>query len=134
MGKTVREWEREQTAKRYAEYVKLKLVRTGKAQTATQKISYSEATGWVTVIAENMQITLTMAQFLKHIAEILEAGKNLSLIHGLDRETHAVRYAGVLPDYGPKRETYAEKYAERLRKDRWDVRKNGDPCNWRLQK
>lgn len=134
MGKSLSQWDREQTAKRYAEYVKLKLVRTGKAQTATQKISYSDATGWVMVIAENMSITLTMAQFLKHIAEILEAGKNLQLLEPYAVQTYTVQYAGVLPDYGPKKETYAEKYAERLKRDRWDVRKNGDPSNWRLQR
>lgn len=133
MGKTMKQWEREQTAKRYAEMVRLRLVRTGKAETATQKITYSESTGWVQVCADGISVTLTMAQFLKHSAEILEAGKNLPLLRGLIPET-VVRNYKTLPDYGPKRETYAEKYAERLRKDRWDVRKNGDPCNWRLQK
>lgn len=133
MGKSVSQWEREQSAKRYAEFVKLKVVRTGKAETATQKITYSQATGWVTVSAESMTITLTMGQFLKHIAEILEAGRNLALLRGLAPET-VVRNYKTLPDYGPKQETYAEKYAERLRRDRWDVRKNGDPSNWRLQR
>lgn len=133
MGKSVAQWEREQTAKRYAEYLKLKLVRTGKAQTATQKITYSESTGWVRVCADGMSITLTMAQFMKHSAEILEAGRNLPLLRGLIPET-AVRNYHTLPEYGPKQETYAEKYAKRLREDRWNIRKNGDPCNWRMQK
>lgn len=131
-GYSARKWEKRKSQQSYVEFQKLKFSHTGKLQTETMrieeilsgKIRFTTSAGSVVFDTEKENI-------LEHMAEILEFGRSLPLM----RETQQVsieRWCHTLPDYGIREKTRTEEYAERLRQDRWDVRRLGDPSEWRL--
>lgn len=130
---TMREWDRKQTARRYAEYLRMKLLYTGHAETNFLAFDYDKCQKTVTIRTALESVTVTCEKFRKIQWKLymLDAAENLPLLCD-NRERKSVGWNRVLPKYGPKEQTLAEKYAERLRQDKWDVRRNGDPCNWRL--
>ena len=135
-AKTFAQWEKEQMRKRYAENLKLKLFLTGKCNTHFLRFVYRKGAETVTISSAENSIRLPMAQFMEFMTEFFmaEIPAELPLLNPqLRRETVVRAYAGVLPEYGKPEKTMAEVYAERLRNDRWNVRKNGDPCDWRHQ-
>lgn len=131
-GNSGRKWEKKKSLQSYAEFQKLKFSHTGKLQTPTMlievtqsgKIRFSSSTGCVI-------LDTTKENILEHMAEILDFGRSLPIMQQVQRTTVEIR-TKTLPDYGIREKTPEEKYAERLRQDRWDVRKYGDPSNWRL--
>lgn len=116
--------------KSYVEYQKLRFAQCGKLQTQTMRIV---AKGKDAYIITTVQTIKTTAQsVLDHMAEILEFGRQMPLMVNVERVSHSVSYAGSLPEYGKRNPTRTEEYAERLREDRWDVRRLGDPSEWRV--
>ena len=133
---TMRQWEKAQMRKRYAENLRLQLFHTGKCSTHFLRFEYDKTAGAVVITSAVRIITLPIAEFLPVMMELFmaEVAENLPLLNPeMRRETVVRAYAGVLPEYGKPEKTMAEVYAERLRNDRWNVRKNGDPCDWRHQ-
>ena len=128
---SVKRWDRKRDKENYVQYQKLRFAQTGKLETASLRIE-SQKSGKALIITAVQTIETTAENVLTHMAEILEIGRGLPLLKGIAQTTHVVQYAGNLPDYRQKNPTRAEEYAERLRKDRWDVRRNGDPSEWRL--
>ena len=129
-----RKWEKKQGEKSYVEFQKLRLMQTGKLQTATMLIQSQKSgkTAVLTTAAGSFEVSLQ--KVLDHMQELLEIGRNLPLIRQAEKVSVSVSYAGNLPKYGIQEKTAGEKYAERLREDRWDVRRLGDPTEWRLVK
>ena len=124
-----RKWEKKATAKSYVDYQKLRFAQCGKVQTQTLRI-ISRKNGDAYIITAVKTIKTTVQNVVDHMAEILEFGRGMPLIVNVPRAS--VSYAGSLPSYGTPTTTRAEEYAQRLREDRWDVRRNGDPSEWRL--
>ena len=124
-----RKWEKKQTARSYVEYQKLRFTQCGKLETQTLRI-ISRKNGEAYIVTAAGNIKTTVQAVLDHMAEILEASRNLPLLVGVERVS--VSYSGSLPEYGKRNATRAEEYAERLREDHWDVRRLGDPSEWRL--
>lgn len=122
-----RNWDRKQTADRYVEYQRLRLLTTGKLETVSMRI-VSTKNGDAYIITAVTTIKTTLQKVADHMAEILEFGRMMPLMAANLPHPSSVSYSGNLPDYyDPKREpSMAEKYAERLRADRWDTRK-GEP-------
>ena len=126
-----RKWEKNATARSYVEYQKLRFTQCGKLQTQTLHI-ISRKNGDAYIVTSVKTIKTTAQAVLDHMAEILEFGRNMPLLMNVPRVS--VSYAGSLPNYGKAMPTRAEEYAQRLREDRWDVRRNGDPSDWRLMR
>lgn len=124
-----RKWEKKQTAKSYVEYQKLRFAQCGKLQTQTLRI-ISRKNGDAYIVTASGNIKTTVQAVLNHMAEILEFGRKMPLLENVQRVS--VSYSGNLPEYGQHEKSRAEEYAERLREDRWDVRRLGDPSDWRL--
>lgn len=125
-----RNWDLKQTAIRHIEYQKLRFEQTGKLVTQSMRI-ISRKNGDAYIITAVATIKTTAKAVSEHMAEILEFGRTMPLMAENLPHGSSVSYSGVLPDYGPKVQTMAEKYAERLREDRWDVRRLGEPQEWR---
>lgn len=129
-----RKWEKKQGEKSYVEFQKLRLMQTGRLKTATMLIQSQKSgkTAVITVAAGSFEVSLQ--KVLDHMQELLEIGRNLPLIQNVEKVSVSVSYAGNLPKYGIREKTPEEKYAERLKQDKWDVRRLGDPTEWRLVK
>jgi hypothetical protein len=125
-----RKWEKKQTAKSYVEYQRLRLMQTGKLQTATMRIQLQKSgkTAVIVTMAGNLEVPAQ--NVLDNLAALLEIGRSLPIM--CEAEKSSFSYSGNLPAYGIPEKSNAEKYAERLREDKWDVRKFGDPSEWRL--
>lgn len=123
-----RKWEKKQAEKSYVEYQKLRFVQCGKLQTQTMRIVAKGKDAYIITAVKTIKTTAQAV--LDHMAEILEFGRNMPLMVNIPRVS--VSHAGSLPEYGQHVQTRAEEYAERLKEDRWDVRRNGDPSEWRL--
>lgn len=115
----------------YVEYQKLRFTQCGKLQTQTLRI-ISRKNGDAYIITTVQTIKTTAQSVLDHMAEILEFGRQMPLMVNVERVSHVETYAGSLPEYGKHEPSRAEEYAERLRADRWDVRRLGDPSEWRV--
>ena len=126
-----RKWEKKQMDKSYVEYQKLRFAQCGKLQTQTMRI-ISRNNGDAYIVTAVKTIKTTAQSVLDHMAEILEFGRHMPLMVNVERVSHSVSYAGSLPEYGKPNSTRTEEYAERLREDRWDVRRLGDPSEWRV--
>lgn len=128
-----RKWQRAQMRKSYAENLKVQFMQTGKCRTHYLSFEYSTTSGRVRVSSAENSILLPIAEFLENMMELFmaEMPDTMPLLEPEVARKTVVRNAHTLPDYGQKPKTRAEEYAERLRRDRWDVRRNGDPCDWR---
>ena len=121
-------WEKKQTQKSYVEYQKLRFSQCGKLQTQTLRIISRGNDAYI--ITSVKTIKTTVQAVLDHMADILEFGRNMPLLVGLPKTSAS--YNDSLPEYGPHSTTRTEEYAQRLKEDRWDVRRLGDPSEWRL--
>lgn len=120
-----RSWDRKQTADRYVEYSRLRLSQTGRLTTPSM-IVVARPNGTAYIVTAVTKLKTTKQAVLDHMAEILDFGRMMPLMAENLPHPSSVSYGGNLPDYGPKVLSMAEKYAERLRADRWDTRK-GEP-------
>ena len=129
-----KKWQNAQMRKSYAENLRVQFINTGKCRTHYMEFSYAENSETVTIRSAVNTITMHIAEFLPIMMELFTAKvpANMPLLEPVVVRKTVVRKAHTLPDYGPHEETTAEKYAERLRKDRWNVGRNGDPAEWRL--
>lgn len=129
-----KKWQNIQMRKSYAENLKVQFVNTGKCSTHYMEFTYAENTESVTIRSAVNTITMRIAEFLPIMMELFmaEVSANMPLLEPVFPRKTVVRHPHTLPDYGPHVQTMAEKYAERLRSDRWDVRRNEDPAEWRL--
>lgn len=128
-----KKWEKKQGEKSYTQYQKLRLSQTGKLETQTIRIIQSQKIPeTVVVITAIQKFRAPMQAVLDHMAEILEFSRSLPLLENAANTRQSFVINGGLPAYGIPEKTGAEKYAERLREDRWDVRRLGDPSEWRF--
>ena len=130
---TMKQWERAETRKRHAENLRMRLLYTGHAETNFLQFLYNQKAKTVTVRSSKGSFTVTCEKFRKiqWALYMLDVPENLPLLFD-NAERRSASWNGVRPQYGPREPTMAEKYAERLRQDRWNIRRNGDPCNWKL--
>lgn len=126
-----KKWERKKSMESYVEFQKLKFSHTGKLETATMVIQLQKSgkTAIVKTVAGCFEVSAQ--NVMENMAEILEIGRSLPLMREIPQVTVEIKKHN-LPDYGIREKTPEEKYAERLRQDRWDVRRFGDPSEWRL--
>lgn len=114
-----RKWERGQTEKSYVEYQKLRFTQCGKLQTQTLRIVRKNGDAYIITAVKTIKTTAQAV--VDHMAEILEFGRSMPLLVNIPKAS--IEYAGSLPEYGQHVQTRAEAYAERLKADRWDVRR-----------
>ena len=130
---TMKQWDRRETRKRHAENLRMRLLYAGHAETNFLQFLYDKQAKTVTVRSACGSFTVTCEKWRKiqWSVYMLDAAEKLPLLFD-NLERKSVGWNNVLPEYGEHKPTMAEKYAERLRQDRWDIRRNGDPCAWRL--
>ena len=128
-----RKWDRGRDRDNYTQFQRLRFIRCGRLETQTLRI-VSQKNGAAYIITATATIKTTAQAVVDHMAEILEFGRKMPLMVESQKTSAVMSYAGNLPDhYDPKREpSMAEKYAKRLKEDRWDVRRLGEPQDWRL--
>lgn len=114
-----RKWDKKQTENSYVEYQRLRFTQCGKLQTQTLRIVRKNGDAYIITAVKTIKTTAQAV--VDHMAEILEFGRSMPLLVSVPRVS--VSYAGSLPEYGQHVPTRAEEYAERLREDRWDVRR-----------
>lgn len=125
-----KKWEKKQTAQSYVQYQRLRFEQTGRLQTATMLIKTRKSGKTAVIFTMAGKLEVPVQNVLDHMAEILETARTLPIMSGIAKTT--VVRSGNLPEYGIAEKSNAEKYADRLREDRWDVRRLGDPSEWRL--
>ena len=128
-----KKWDRAKTSADFIEYQALKLRQTGRLITQSMTI-LTNSDGSATVITAITVIKTTAQAVLKNLAKLLELGRSLPLMPtNCDNNKKSIEYT-TLPDYhNPNKEpSTVEIYAQRLRDDRWDVRRLGEPQEWRL--
>lgn len=103
------------------------------AETHFLQFIYNKAEKTVMVRSAKAEFVLTRAEFKAHMWQLfmVEIPENLPFLFG-KLERKSFERTNTLPDYGPHTPTRAEAYADRLRQEKWDIRKNGDPSCWRL--
>ena len=131
--RSFKSWDRRKTKADHVEYQRMRFIHCGKLETQTMRI-ISQKNGDAYIITATRTIKTTVQAVVDHMAEILELGRSLPIMQKAETKSWSKQYAGNLPDcpQKPHEETTVEKYAERLKADRWDVRRLGEPQEWRL--
>lgn len=114
-----KKWEKKQTQKSYIEYQRMRFSMCGKLRTQTLYIVSKGNNAYI--ITSIKTIKTSVQAVLDHMGEILEFGRSMPLMVNVPKVSAS--FNDSLPSYGEHVQTRAEEYAERLKADKWDVRK-----------